>query len=72
MNWSYGYELPLQILAKNIDLNKKPTNWLGQAKRHTTEIRPQIAGDGIFGRYSNYDNSRPEVVADVISDGAEE
>ena len=41
--------------------NKKPSNWLGQAKRRATEIRPHAIG-GILNSY----NSEPEVASDVI------
>ena len=32
-------------------LNKKPTNWLRQAKRCKTKIPPKAVGGGIFGRF---------------------
>ena len=45
---------------------KTPTNWLGQAKRQAIKIRPNA--DGIFDRFSNFDEFRPAVGAgDVIS-----
>ena len=51
-----------------ISSNKKPTNWLGQAKCHNTKIRPKAVRGGIFGRFfSNSDKCRPEVAGDVIS-----
>ena len=49
--------------------SKKPTNWWGgQAKCRVTKIRPKAIGSGIFGRILNYDNYRPEVACDAISD----
>ena len=30
------------------------------------EIQPRAVGCGIFGRFSNFDNCRPEVVGDVV------
>ena len=47
--------------------NKKPTNWVGQAKRRATIIRPKAAGRGIFGRALNSDNCRMKVASDVMS-----
>ena len=48
-------------------MNKKPTNWWGQAKRRNTQIRPKAVGGGIFGHFSNVDECRLEVAGDVIS-----
>ena len=36
-------------------------------KRRTAKIRPKAVGGGIFGRFSNFDQCRPEVADDVIS-----
>ena len=47
--------------------NKKPTNWLGQAKRRATKIRPEAVGGGFSAVYSSFDKCRPEVAGDVIS-----
>ena len=48
--------------------NKKPTNWLGQAKRRATKIRDKAVGGSIFGSFfSNLDKCRPEEPGDVIA-----
>ena len=47
--------------------NKKPANWLGQAKSHATKISPKTVRDGIFGRNLNSNNGRSEVASEVIS-----
>ena len=52
--------------------NKKFTNWLSQAKRSATKIRPKAVGGGIFGCLSNFDNCRLEVTSDVTSSTAVE
>ena len=39
-------ETPFGVLR-----NKKPTNWLGQAKRRAAKIRPKVVEGNIFGRF---------------------
>ena len=34
-----------------IMLNKKLTNWLGQAKRRANKLRPKAVGSGIIGTF---------------------
>ena len=46
--------------------NKKPTNWLDQAKRRATKIQPKAIGGPIFGRFSNFDKCRPGVGGDIV------
>ena len=46
-------------------MNKKRTNWFGQAKRRATKMRPNAIVGGIFGRFSNLDKCRSEVAGDV-------
>ena len=53
-----------------IILKKKPTNWLDQAKRHATKIRPKGCRRWNFGCLLNSDNCQPEVASDVISGAA--
>ena len=48
-------------------MNKKPTNLLGQAKRHHTKIRPKAIGGGIFRPFSSFDKCRPKAAGDVMS-----
>ena len=50
--------------------NKKPTNWLGQTKRHATKIWHQVVIGGIFSRFSNLEKWRLEVADKVIPGGA--
>ena len=45
--------------------NKKPTNWLSEAKRRARNIRHKALEDGIFDSF--YDNCWPEVASGVIS-----
>ena len=43
-------------------------NWMGQAKRRTTEIPSKAVGGGIFRCFfSKFDKCRPEVVDEFIS-----
>ena len=42
--------VPRPEVASNILNYKKPTNYLGQAKRRPTKIRPKAVGGGIFGK----------------------
>ena len=39
------------VSRNTIKCNKKTTNWLGQAKRHTTKIWPKDVRGGIFSRF---------------------
>ena len=39
---------------------------MGQAKHRAAKILPKAIVGGIFGRFSNFDKCRPEVVDDVI------
>ena len=55
--WDYGRRWArhcpaLHYIWKCPELNKKPTNWLGQAKRRATKIRPKAVGCDIFGAVS--------------------
>ena len=56
--------LKLQLSA--ID-NQKPTNWLGQARRRTTTIRPKPSEAAFSAVFSNFNKCRPKVIGDVIS-----
>ena len=56
-----------EIQKAVIQLNKKPTNWLGQAKRRATKIRPKASDTAFMAVFSNFDNCRPEVADDVTS-----
>ena len=41
--------------------------FVGQAKRRATQIRPKAVGGGIFGSFSNFGKCRSEEAGKVIS-----
>ena len=50
------------------ETEQAPTNWLGQAKRHATKIRPEAVGSGIFGCFfSIFAYCRTKAAGDVTS-----
>ena len=55
-----------QNSTTHFQFNKKPTKWLGQAKRRATKIWPKAVGGGIFAA-----KCQLEVAGHVISIVAE-